>query len=1036
MKNSFSVILLFVVVSLLGLLAITRLNVRLDSKKYGNTIQISFAWPNSSPEAVERQVITPLEGVVSTLQGVTKIESFSSYHRGLLIVSVENGKKLEKMRFEIASKIRQIYRLLPAGVTYPTLEINASNSQVSQQPIMVLQINSQDPPDRLLSYTERTLKPLLMNVNHIHSIEIHGGQPQELNIEFNQQRTEILGITKRDIIEALEKNGKQGSLGNIQSPSGELQSVSFESQSDSLKLESIPIQKVNNKIIYLGEIATIKKVGKRASSFFRINGKNAMEIALFAENAANPLELSKSVFGVVKDLSRSLPPGYKLVIDYDATEKIREKLSTVLLRTVLVIFLLSILLIVFERNFRVVFIVVSGLVSCLLISSILLYIFSIDLHEYAITAIPISLTISVINLYTMFDYYRKVNSRNIIAIQLGYTMFTIVAISAIWLLPPEIRIDLSDFSIPLIVLPISSLLVSFWLIPALIERFLPSSPISNNSTEQPPSYCSRLCIIILSILQRLRPILITLSFVIFGLPFFMMPQKLDETSRFAGVYNKVFGNYWFLDNIKPVIDKGLGGTLRLFSEYVFERSVYQSNERTALHIEAGMPNHSTVEQMDDAIKRIERELTLHYEIDRFITHVKNGQQAAVTVFFKKQYDRGLFPHILKGKIASATNEMSGIDWNIYGIGQGYNQNFNETNTPSFNILVKGYNYSDLANIVAKIHKVISDYPRTENVDINRTPGTFKQKELNILSMRPNFVYWTDLGVSPPDLFSHIESRDARPRPDLAILTENNYIEITVQPKNDGYFDVFSLREFPFITNDGTPIKIGKQVEILKTSIIPTIRKVDQQYLRQISFEYLGSPTYGHKFLDQTIARFKSELPLGYTIEKQVFGWTRDDSENHYGLIALLMLVMFVIGAAMFESFQQPFSLILCILFSFIGVFLSFYWTDVAFDQGGYAAFFFLCGIISIPVTVLISEFNQLKKETDLISAALYYKVLVVRARIIFFILVAITIGLLPSLILEAGEPFWHALSIGTLGGIFVFPFIMMLIIPLFLLKEP
>jgi multidrug efflux pump subunit AcrB len=81
---------------------------------------------------------------------------------------------------------------------------------------------------------------------------------------------------------------------------------------------------------------------------------------------------------------------------------------------------------------------------------------------------------------------------------------------------------------------------------------------------------------------------------------------------------------------------------------------------------------------------------------------------------------------------------------------------------------------------------------------------------------------------------------------------------------------------------------------------------------------------------------KQEMPLGYSAETMTYYWTGDEARKQYGLILLVIALVFLICSVLFESLRQPLAMVIIIPLSFTGIFLTFYWFDFSFDQGGYA----------------------------------------------------------------------------------------------------
>lgn len=197
---------------------------------------------------------------------------------------------------------------------------------------------------------------------------------------------------------------------------------------------------------------------------------------------------------------------------------------------------------------------------------------------------------------------------------------------------------------------------------------------------------------------RLLPTLYWFWHLGFG---FMLPEKIEHPERkgaWATIYNKVFDNPTYQEKIKPVTDKWLGGTLRLFVEKVYNGSYFNNNdEEVVLSVTASLPNGSTLEQMNVLIKQMETYLSGFQEIRQFQTSIYDARRAGIDIFFKKEYEHGGFPYVLKSNIISKALTLGGGSWNVYGLqDQGFSNDVHES-AGSFQVEMYGYNYDELSH---------------------------------------------------------------------------------------------------------------------------------------------------------------------------------------------------------------------------------------------------------------------------------------------------------------------------------------------------
>jgi len=196
----------------------------------------------------------------------------------------------------------------------------------------------------------------------------------------------------------------------------------------------------------------------------------------------------------------------------------------------------------------------------------------------------------------------------------------------------------------------------------------------------------------------------------------------------------------------------------------------------------------------------------------------------------------------------------------------------------------------------------------------------------------------------------------------------------------------------------------------------TLYKKDRQYIRVISYNYLGESSFGIKHQEAIIAALNREMPAGYTASKHAMNFEEESNYKPLGIILLLAAINFVIGCIIFENLLQPFLIICLIPQTFIGLFYTFALGHFAIDQGGYAAFIMLGGLVVNAGIFLINDFNKLRQQQLPVNEAIA-KAFYARSRPIILTIISCCCGLVPFVFDGKEEVFWYCFSVGTLGGL-------------------
>ncbi len=1034
-RHSYQLILVFTILSLVGIALLPQLSIQLNPSKSSGSMVLSYGLPYASPEVLEQQITAKIEGTLSTLQGIKKISSNSQYNVGYVTLELEKHTNIDQLRFEVAMLIRQLYPKLPKEASYPTIQLNSPEESNKKESFMVMQLSGNGQAEELSRYIEEQLKPKLASIKGIYEVNIYGSNRLEWVVSYERKMLDALNFQETDIIYAINKHFKQESIGISKSANGQSINVILKNQSGSENQWKIPIKSQANRIIYLTDIAKVYQQERPITQFYRINGKNALNLIIVTEKGTNQIRLSKEIRENLVEIRKLLPNSYQLNIEQDASEYIIENLQKTIIQAGLAVLILLVFVWLTIRKWRYLGLISISLLVNLALSFIFFYILKVEIHLYSLAALTTSLGIIIDNTIVMIDHYQRHRNLKVFMGLLGATLTTNAGLVVIFFLPEVNRLELTDFCLVMLITLLVSLPVALFFVPSVmykLKNVLVPEKIKTTKTLRSKVkislYYSKL-IVILKIFPKTAYLLAILSF---GTPIFLLPDKIDETYFGANFYNSTMSNEWYQENLRPIFYKYLGGTLRLFTQYVYVSSYFQNTERTALYVYAGLPNNSTIEQMNDIFRQMESKANQFQEVDKCITNIYDAQNGMMSIYFTPDAEESGFAYRMKSTMIQLSTEMSGIDWDIYGIGQGFSQNVNDAETPTFNVKMIGYNYNELERQATRLKVILEKHPRIQEVNINKSINWSNRKNLYEYSLMTDDKTLSIKGIHKYQLSQNLIQLSTQPQPDLYIFLNNEYFPLKVIPAESKKRDIWQL-ENQALKQDSTFARMKDFTKITKVKVMPEIIKENQQYLRMVSFTYYGSSVFGDKFLEKTLSELNPAMPIGYKAEKQNYSWLSEDKETKFWLIGLVILLIYLICTIIFESLLQPLALIFIIPLSFTGVFLTFYLFDFNFDQGGYASFILLSGNVVCAAIFIMTEYNILKKKNLHASdISLYIKAFNHKVIPILSTVFSTIVGLIPFLIYGEKEPFWFAFGVGTIGGLLMSLLVIPIYLPLFL----
>ncbi len=1061
-RSAFTVIVSFVCLALVGLALLPLLPVKLSPSRALPGFSVNFTMAGASSRVVEMEVTSKLEAMLARVQGVEQIYSTSGNGFGRIDVELDKHADVEMARFEASTVVRQAWYSLPEGVSYPTVQMRTPDEE-ALRPFLSFTLNAPSTPILIQQYAEEHIKPRIAALPDVYQVDVSGATPMEWRLIYDSDQLRALGVTVQDIRAAVSQHYQKEFLGthNVDDGYGGKRWIRLTLMPtgaiDRFDPASIPVTNTDGKLLRLDEVVDVVYMEEEPQSYYRINGLNSIYLSVTATETANQLNLSKEILDMVEQLQAELPPGYEMHLGYNATEYIQEELSKIYFRTGLTVLILIAFVWLISRRLKYLWLIVASLTINICVSFIFYYLFGLEIQLYSLAGITISLNLVIDSTIVMSDHILHRHNLKAYMSVLAATLTTMGALVIIFFLDERIRLNLQDFAAVVIINLAVSLVVSLFFVPAMIDklnlnekksgshllawkerwkRCLPKKLGRLPSGRRLAVYFSWGYARFIYFLQRKRWVVCTILILAFGLPVFMLPERLEGEGAWPDFYNRTLGSATYKESVKPIVDKALGGTLRLFVEKVYEGSYFTRNEEVVLTANANLPNGSTLEQMNTLMKRMETYLSGFKEIRQFQTSIYSPYRASISIYFKREYQHTGFPYTLKAEMISKALELGGGSWSIYGLqDQGFSNDVRE-GAGSYRIRLLGYNYDELYSWAEKLKTQLLSHRRIKEVYIN-SAFTWWKDDYQEFYFKLNRQRMARENVNAQTLFGAVESVFSKDQVIGSIVTEAGVENLKLSSRQSDEYDVWAMQYFPLSMYAGQQYKLSDVAVVEKGQMPREIAKENQQYRLCVQYEYIGSYAMGQKLQRDDLKSFNEQLPMGYTAESesQYWSWGQDDYRQ-YLLLLLVIAIIFFTTSILFNSLKQPLAIIFVIPISYIGVFLTFYVFRLNFDQGGFASFILLCGITVNASIYILNEFNHIRSRCPRLSRLRsYIKAWNAKVIPIFLTVISTVLGFIPFMVGTDKEAFWFPMAAGTIGGLLMSVVGIFFFLPVFCLKR-
>lgn len=1040
---SFSLILIMAVLMVVGAALIPLLRVTYQpSPGQGKRLTVSYAWPGASQRVIEQEITSKVEGLVSSVVGVEKTSSVSSRGSGSVTVVLKEKANVPAVRFEIASLLKQMAGKLPEGAGNLHLQGGDAGGGPKQNTRQVLSyiVNADMDPSGIKDYVERNIKPYLTQIDYVRVVSVSGAMPVYLDIEYDPAELQRYGLGAGAIVSGLQNFlGRRLIVGDADRTgrNGRKERITLLLETERLGTDigKTPLAMAGEKIIYLSDIAEFDYKKRQETSFYRINGLNTVYLSIFADAETSIIRASAELRKRMEQIQANLTDGFYVTLTHDAAKEVREELVKLVKRTFLSLLILFLFVWVVSRSRRYLSVIALALFANVLIAVIFYYLFDIELNLISLAGVAVSFGIMIDTVIVMVDHYSYYHDRRAFIAILAALLTTIGSLVIVFFMPDYVKGALNHFSAIIIINLVIALFVALFFVPAITDR------VGLNRRQERKRYArlrrnvkwSRFYTRYITFTQKRKWIYITVFVLAFGIPLHLLPAKLGksdyyrtaerpEAKWYETVYNKTIGSNFYQGTLRRPLEKALGGTLRLFSSVHSSRTFSQREREVRLHISAKLTEGDDAAVLNQKMWQMDRFLAGFKEIKRFETRV-DGKNGSIEVEFADGYKKGTFPHYLESQVIREALSIGGVDWNTAGVSERGFSNSLGLGRKSHRIGLSGYNYDRLYKYAEMVAEKIRTNKRVTDVEIELGGGAYWSSQdepasemyikydmekvaLNNLNLRQS--YSALAALMDEGSVGVYRDKDRR-------------IEIDYHSSERDRFDVWHLLNSHLTIGD-RQVCYAQIGEIGKRNAAKQITKTNQEYSLQVAFNFMGSYDLSDKFIRKTTEEVNAVLPVGFRTVNESFGWY-DDQGTQYWLILLIVVIIFFTCSVLFESFRQPLVIISLIPISFIGTFLTFYFSGVNFGTGGFASLVLLSGLVVNAAIYVIDEYNACvhrnrSRLSQLNPVRLYVKAYSHKIIAVLLTILSTVLGLVPFLLDgPEAEGFWFSFAIGTMGGL-------------------
>ncbi|HYF58126.1 MAG TPA: efflux RND transporter permease subunit [Burkholderiaceae bacterium] len=340
---------LSLVLMLLGLVSYDRLAVREYPKIDEPVVNVETRYVGASAEIIESQVTKPLEDSIAGIEGVDVLTSISRPEQSQITVRFRLERDPDSAAADVRDRVARVRQRLPQDVDEPVI----SKVEADASPIIWLAFTSDSmDPLEVSDYVNRNIKPRIQTLPGAADVRIFGERAYSMRIWLDPDRLASFRLTPQDVEDALRRQNVEIPSGRIESTQREFTVVSQTDLQRAQEFEEVVVRTVNNYPVKIRDVAKVGLAPKNERSIVRLNGRNAISVGVVKQATANPLTLAQALRAELPNLQRELPPGLTVQVANDNTVFIDRAIKSVYSTILEAVLLVAVVIFVFLHSVR------------------------------------------------------------------------------------------------------------------------------------------------------------------------------------------------------------------------------------------------------------------------------------------------------------------------------------------------------------------------------------------------------------------------------------------------------------------------------------------------------------------------------------------------------------------------------------------------------------------------------------------------------------------------------------------------------------
>ncbi len=999
--------LCFVAVAIMGLFSLQQLPIDLYPDIETNTIMVLTTYQGASAQDIEQNVTRPLENTLNSVQHLKHISSKSKENISVITLEFEFGYDIDVMTNDVRDKLDMVLKALPDDAENPII-FKFSTDMI---PIVLLSVQAEESMPGLYKILDDGVANPLARIDGVGSVSITGAPKREVHIYVDPIRLEAFNLSIETIASIIGAENRNIPGGNFDIGSDTYALRVQGEFSDARQMLDVVVGSKDGKNVYLRDVARIDDSLEERTQQSYNNGQKGAMIVVQKQSGANSVAIANAIHEKLPSIQKTLPSDIKLGVIVDTSDNIKNTINSLVETVLYALLFVMIVVLAFLGRWRATFIIVITIPLSLIASFIYLYGTGNTLNIVSLSALSISIGMvvddAIVVLENVTTHIERgadpkqaaVHGTNEVAISVIASTLTLIAVFfPLTLVKGMSGVLFRQLGWMVCIMMIISTTCALSLTPMLCSQWLRLNPKQGKLFK-----------------LLFKPIERALDALDNGYAFLLERVVRHKTvtilicvAVFIGSMSltKFIGSEFF-----PTADDGrLGVSLEL----PIGTRVEIAQESTARLFNEWMEKYPEIQVLNYTVGQASTDNTFasmqdngSHIVSMNIRLVNPGDRdrGIVEIAQLMREDLKHYPEFKKaqvnvgGRRGGSMSGQSSIDYEIYG-----------------------YDFTVTDSVAQRVKRILESIPGTADITISRADY---QPEYQVDFDREKLaIYGLNLSTAANYLRNRINGSTAS-----YFREDGEEYDIKVMYAPEFRTSIADIENILIYNAQGKSVRVKDVGKVVERFTPPTIERKDRERIITVSTIVQGR-AMSEIVADAQPLLDKLDLPVGININLSGSYEDQQDSFHDLGILAILIIILvYIVMAAQFESLTYPGIIMTSLPFAFSGIVLILWATGTHLNVMSMIGSIMLIGIVVKNGIVLIDYITLNRERGMSIRSAV---VLGGKSRLRPVVMTSLTtiLGMVPMAVGSGqGAEMWRPLGIAVIGGLTFSTLLTLLFVP-------